>query len=274
VLGQGGATIGSLNNYLENGTANRRAFQTSGIGNGQTIAGAISGNTHGSAVRFGATPDYVVGLQLVTGRGKSLWLERASYPVMSDRFIADLNADLVRDDDVFAAAQVSLGAFGIIAALVFEAAEIYHLAFPTAREINQSQLNQELKALAKVSNDDETKYYHYEFIFNPYKLNPVLVAAAKKVPYSGHVPPKPPRWQLDGAGLIPSDNVPAWVLRLPIPKQITGYQWKWYRQHPLLEDWTGTPGQVFQRPHLISKASWKRRLPSLSMMRSRRWTSA
>jgi hypothetical protein len=107
-------------------------------------------------------------------------------------------------------------------------------------------LNQELKALAKVPNDDETKYYHYEFIFNPYKLNPVLVAAAKKVPYSGHIPPpKPPRWQLDGAGLIPSDNVPAWVLRLPIPKQITGYQWKWYRQHALLEDWTGTPGQVF-----------------------------
>jgi FAD binding domain len=246
VLCQGGATIGSLNNYLENGTANRRAFQTSGIGNGQTIAGAISGNTHGSAVRFGATPDYVVGMQLVTGRGKSLWLERASYPVMNDQFVADLKADLVRDDEVFAAAQVSLGAFGIIASLVFEAVNIYHLAFPTAREISQGQLDQELKALAKVSNDDDTKSYHYEFIFNPYKLKPILVAAAKKVRYSGHIPPpKPPRWQLDGAGLIPSDNVPAWVLRLPIPRQITSYQWKWYRKHALLEEWTGTPGQVF-----------------------------
>jgi FAD/FMN-containing dehydrogenase len=246
VLCQGGATVGKLNDYLENLTANRRAFQTSGIGNGQTIAGAISGSTHGSAVRFGATPDYVVGLQLVTGRGRSLWLERASYPVMSDQFIADLNADLVRDDDIFAAAQVSLGAFGIIASLAFEAVDIYHLAFPTAREINQVQLDQELKALATVSNDDDTKWYHYEFIFNPYKLKPILVAAAKKVPYSGHIPPpKPPRWQLDGAGLIPSDNLPAWVLRLPIPRQITTYQWKWYRQHALLEDWVGTPGQVF-----------------------------
>jgi hypothetical protein len=246
VLCQGGATIGSLNNYLENQTANRRAFQTSGIGNGQTIAGAISGSTHGSAVRFGATPDYVVGLQLVTGRGKSLWLERASYPVMSDRFVADLNADFIRDDDVFAAAQVSLGAFGIIASLAFEAIDIYHLAFPTAREISQVQLDQELRVLEKVSNDDDSKWYHYEFIFNPYKLRPILVAAAKKVPYSGHIPPpKPPRWQLDGAGLIPSDNLPAWVLRLPVPRQITGYQWKWYRQYALLEDWTGTPGQVF-----------------------------
>ena len=140
VLCQGGATVGKLNEYLENRTANRRAFQTSGIGNGQSIAGAISGSTHGSAVRFGATPDYVVGLQLVTGRGKSLWLERASYPVMNDRFIADLKADVVRDDDVFAAAQVSLGAFGIIASLVLEAIEIYHLAFRTAREINQSAI--------------------------------------------------------------------------------------------------------------------------------------
>ena len=218
VLCQGGATVGKLNEYLENRTANRRAFQTSGIGNGQSIAGAISGSTHGSAVRFGATPDYVVGLQLVTGRGKSLWLERASYPVMNDRFIADLKADLVRDDDVFAAAQVSLGAFGIIASLAFEANEIYHLAFPTAREINQEQLGQELETLADVSNEDDSKWYHYEFIFNPYRLKPILVAAAKKVPYSGHIPP--PRgapWELDSACLTPSDNLPAWVLRLPIP---------------------------------------------------------
>jgi hypothetical protein len=165
---------------------------------------------------------------------------------MNDQFVADLKADFVRDDEVFAAAQVSLGAFGIIASLVFEAVNIYHLAFPTAREISQGQLDQELKALAKVSNDDDTKSYHYEFIFNPYKLKPILVAAAKKVRYSGHIPPpKPPRWQLDGAGLIPSDNVPAWVLRLPIPRQITSYQWKWYRKHALLEEWTGTPGQVF-----------------------------
>jgi FAD binding domain len=246
VLCQGGATVGKLNEYLENRTANRRAFQTSGIGNGQSIAGAISGSTHGSAVRFGATPDYVVGLQLVSGRGKSLWLERASYPVMNDRFIADLNADLVRDDDVFGAAQVSLGAFGIIASLVFEAIDIYHLSFPTAREINQEQLDRELRALANVSNDDDNKWYHYEFIFNPYRLKPILVAAAKKVPYSGHIPP--PRgapWELDSACLTPSDNLPAWVLRLPIPRQITGYQWKWYRKNALLENWTGTPGQVF-----------------------------
>jgi hypothetical protein len=246
VLCQGGATVGKLNEYLENRTANRRAFQTSGIGNGQSIAGAISGSTHGSAVRFGATPDYVVGLQLVTGRGKSLWLERASYPVMNDRFIADLKADVVRDDDVFAAAQVSLGAFGIIASLVLEAVEIYHLAFRTAREINQSQLDEELKALAKVSNDDNTKSYHYEFIFNPYKLKPILVAAARKVPYSGHIPP--PRgapWALDGACLTPSDDVPAKFLRLPIPRLITEFQWNWYRENALLENWTGTPGQVF-----------------------------
>ena len=97
-----------------------------------------------------------------------------------------------------------------------------------------------------MSNEDDNKGYHYEFIFNPYRLKPILVAAAKKVPYSGHIPP--PRgapWELDSACLTPSDNLPAWVLRLPIPRQITGYQWKWYRKNALLENWTGTPGQVF-----------------------------
>jgi hypothetical protein len=37
VLCQGGATVGKLNEYLENRTANRRAFQTSGIGNGRAL---------------------------------------------------------------------------------------------------------------------------------------------------------------------------------------------------------------------------------------------
>ena len=73
VIAQGGVSIGELNVYLEVTAPGglRRALKTSGIGAGQTIAGAISGNTHGSAINFGATPDFVVALQFVTGSGKS-----------------------------------------------------------------------------------------------------------------------------------------------------------------------------------------------------------
>ena len=129
VVCQCGQSIGELNEDLEwaIGSPIRRALKTSGIGNGQTVAGAISGSTHGAALRFGSTPDFVVGIQLVTGRGKSLWLERASYPVLNDQFVANLSADVIRDDDVFEAAQVSFGSFGIIAAVAVETDPIYHL---------------------------------------------------------------------------------------------------------------------------------------------------
>jgi FAD binding domain len=246
VVSQCGKSMGELNAYLEATTANRRALKTSGIGNGQSVAGAISGSTHGAAIRFGSTPDFVVGIHLVTGRRKSLWLERASYPVMNDQFVADLEAEAFRDDDVFAAAQVSFGAFGIIAAVAIETDPIYHLEFPKAGEVNQNQLATELAHLATVKNNDETAPYHYEFIFNPYRKSMILVAAAKRIAFSGDKPPpEPPRWQIGGNGLAPGNHLPAAVLRLPIPRLITNFQWKWYRQNALLENCLGTPGQVF-----------------------------
>src|SRR4051812_38448522 len=72
VIAQSGMSIAELNAHLEYGKpiGFARALKTSGIGAGQTITGAVSGNTHGSAINYGATPDFVVGLQVVTGAGK------------------------------------------------------------------------------------------------------------------------------------------------------------------------------------------------------------
>jgi FAD binding domain len=248
VVCQCGQSIGELNADLEWAKSSpiRRALKTSGIGNGQTVAGAVSGSTHGSALRFGSTPDFVVGIQLVTGRGKSLWLERASYPVLNDQFVADLSADVIRDDDVFQAAQVSFGSFGIIAAVAVETDPIYHLKFPPAGRVTQDQLAKTLRRLAKVKNSDTTAPYHYEFIFNPYNRNVILEAAATRIAFSGDLPTPKPRWQIGGNGLAPGDHLPAAVLRwLPFPKKITKFQFDWYLKNALLENVTGTPGQLF-----------------------------
>jgi hypothetical protein len=165
---------------------------------------------------------------------------------MNDQFVTDLDAEAIRDDDVFAAAQVSFGAFGIIAAVAIETDPIYHLEFPKAGDMNQKQLAAELAALATVKNNDETAPYHYEFIFNPYRKSMILVAAAKRIAFSGDKPaPEPPRWQIGGSGLAPGNHLPAAALRLPIPRLITDFQWKWYRKNALLENCVGTPGQVF-----------------------------
>src|SRR4051794_15562352 len=104
VLAQGGMQIAELNAYLEllpHDVASKRALKAAGIGNGQTIAGAVSGNTHGSQINFGAMPDFVVGLHIATGSGRTLWIEKASRPVLNDDFAAGIGADLIRDDDIF-----------------------------------------------------------------------------------------------------------------------------------------------------------------------------
>jgi hypothetical protein len=210
------------------------------------VAGAISGSTHGAALRFGSTPDFVVGIQLVTGRGKSLWLERASYPVLNDQFVAKLSADMIRDDDVFEAAQVSFGSFGIIAAVAVETDPIYHLRFPPARKVTQDELGGTLSELAVVKNSDTEAPYHYEFIFNPYNRSVILAAAAARVPFGGDLRTPKPRWQIGGNGLAPGDHLPAAVLRwLPFPKEIAKFQFDWYLKNALLENVTGTPGQLF-----------------------------
>jgi hypothetical protein len=123
-LVQGGRNIRDLNDTVE---GDGQSLKTSGASNGQTIAGAISTSTHGSAFQYGSMPEFIVGIQLVTGPTTNVLLERASYPVVTAAFAAQLGARLIRDDDLFNAALVSFGSFGIVAALMVETVSIYLL---------------------------------------------------------------------------------------------------------------------------------------------------
>jgi len=119
-----GNSISALNNAL---FADRLSLKASGSNNGQTIAGALSTNTHGGAYRFGALAEMVVGLHLVVGPNKHVYLERQSQPVMKPGFAQMLDADLIQDDDLFNAALISFGSFGVIHGLMIEARELFIL---------------------------------------------------------------------------------------------------------------------------------------------------
>jgi FAD/FMN-containing dehydrogenase len=248
VLAQAGMQIAELNAYLElvpKDVARRRALRAAGIGNGQTIAGAVSGNTHGSQINFGAMPDFVVGLHLVTGSGRPLWIERASKPVLNEDFAAKLGADLVRDDDIFNAAVVSFGTFGIIAAMAVETRPIYHLAFPRIRDIRHDDLKTKLLGFGSADPDD----YHYEFIFDPHGRSQVAMEAGAPVVdfQEGFKTPKP-RWIVrDQNGYAPGVNVlrVLALLRFLPPRWLTGFQFKQYRRIALLDGVRGTPGQLY-----------------------------
>ncbi len=122
---QCGMSVYEVNKYLDQTYG--RALKTTGASNGQTILGAISTGTHGSAFNTGAMPDYVVGMHIIVGPDRHVWLERASQPAVSDDFVARLGADLVRDDVLFDSALVSFGSFGIIHAVLVETVPTYLL---------------------------------------------------------------------------------------------------------------------------------------------------
>ena len=61
------------------------------------------------------------------GCKRSLWLERASRPVVTPAFAAALGAELWRDDALFEAALVSFGSFGILHGLLIETEPLFLL---------------------------------------------------------------------------------------------------------------------------------------------------
>jgi hypothetical protein len=249
VLAQGGMQIAELNAYLElipQHVSKKRAIKAAGIGNGQTIAGAVSGNTHGSQLTFGAMPDFVVGLHIATGSGRTLWIERASRPVLNDDFVAELGAEAIRDDAIFNAAVVSFGTFGIIAAMAIETDPIYHLEFGPIGDIHHDDLKAKLLRFGKGETGD---LYHYEFIFDPHgRKQMAMEAGAPKKPYEDGVDTPKPRWIIrDKNGFAPGINIlrVAGLLRFLPPRIPTSFQFSQYRKLALLNEVRGAPGQLY-----------------------------
>lgn len=248
ILAQCGMSIGELNVYLEvtAGVGFRRALKTSGIGAGQTVAGAISGHTHGAAINFGSTPDYVVGLQVVTGSGHSIWIERASSPVLNDDFLHELGAQRMSDDDVFNAAIVSFGAFGIITAVALETDPIYHLEFAPVRDIKHEDLKQKL---SQFDFNTPAGLYHYEFVFDPYsRKREALEAVAVRVSYEMDQSVPKPVWIVrSDRGFALGEKAAAAFLGVTLlpPGKKTALQFQQYREKCILDNVRGTPGQLF-----------------------------
>jgi hypothetical protein len=147
---------------------------TSGASNGQTIVGAISTGTHGSAFDFGAVPEFVVGLHIIVGPDRHVWLERASRPVIADDLAATLGAELLRDDELFNAALVSFGNFGFIHGVMLETEDLFLLECHRQRLPFDSSLRNLMQTL------DFEKYeglpngherpQHLQVLLNPYDL--------------------------------------------------------------------------------------------------------
>ena len=212
VFAQCGNSVQELNNYLK---SVNKSLKTSGASNGQTIIGAIATGTHGSAIDFGATQDFVVGLHIIISPNMHVWLERSSSPVVSDSFVQRLQTKLVRDDDLFNAALVSFGSFGFIHGVMLETEDIYllecyRLRIPMDDALKHTMQTLDFSNAAFLPHGSE-RPFHFQAVVNQYDLKKgAYVMVMYKRPYTNNY--QPPVVDFTRAG--PGDDVPAFLGKL------------------------------------------------------------
>jgi len=250
---QCGNSIQELNRFLRN---KNRSLKTSGASNGQTLAGAISTGTHGAALNFGATQDFVKGLHIIVSPDKHIWLERESEPVISDSFAAELKTEIVRSDELFNAALVSFGSFGFIHGIMIETEPLYLLECYRERVPIDNSLKQIMETLdfngSSFPHGNETPH-HFQVLINPYDIDGgAYVTTMYKRPYRNDY--IPPVVNINAAG--PGADAPVFLGRvvdlLPgsIPALINMLISKSYAPYPKTE---GISGEIFTNTDLRGK---------------------
>ena len=134
-----GTTLKTLGQALH---AHGLAQENLGGIDAQSLAGAISTGTHGTGTRFGTLSTQVEGLTLVTATGELLECSSEQNP------------------DIFKAAQVSLGALGVIAKIKLRVVPAKRLYFKSHRE----RFSACLANLERYTQENS----HFEFFWFPH----------------------------------------------------------------------------------------------------------
>src|SRR5262249_20572387 len=111
-------------------------------------------------------------LHVVGAGGRHAWIERPSRPTMTQAFCDFLGAEPIRDEDLFLAAVVGFGSFGLIHAVVFEAAPLYLLQLCIKQfdypQVERASRPRDVTGLGLP--DGDTVPFHFEVVLNPYRL--------------------------------------------------------------------------------------------------------
>ncbi len=271
---QCGNTIIRINDYLEKESQPAKSLRASGGSNGQTIVGAFSTGTHGASIKFGALSEMVVGLHIVTGPDRHVYIERASRKITSDTFHQKVGAEVIFDDDLFNAALVSFGSFGIIHGVLLEVEDKFLLKqnlkrIPFDDALDQAVTQGNFNAIQHHMDFPVNSLYHFELAINPhdFAFNNVSKGTYLRVmskigvePYDPIVVTEEYSYGDDTLGLIQKvldgvEKAAGFLNRLLIPK-LVNVLFKVAYDRPELA--TGTIGETFNatkfRGQLLSAA--------------------
>ncbi|HVS67487.1 MAG TPA: D-arabinono-1,4-lactone oxidase [Mycobacteriales bacterium] len=133
----------------------------------QTVAGAVSTGTHGTGAALGGIATQVRGLQLVLADGSVVEVSESA------------------DPDLFQAARVGIGAFGIVTAVTLQCEPLFRL---TAVE-EPMPLEQVLDAFDELADSNE----HFEFYWFPH--TDVALTKRNNRPKTGQADARLSRWR-------------------------------------------------------------------------------
>lgn len=253
---QCGNSVAELNWYMFD---EGRSLPTSGASNGQTIAGAVSTGTHGSAIDVGSVADYVVAIHLVVSPTRHVWLERDSNPVVRDSRLPDpLGAEVIRDDAIFNACLVSFGSFGLIHGLVLEVSDKYFLNVFRKKMPFDSKMRDTLEDLDFSRLDlprPGDRPYHFQLVINPSEpdgdvfVTTMYRDATKR---AGSKLPDPPSSLTQGDNALAVAGFLTDVFHDLGPVLSKGLLAAGYGEK---DNISGTPGQIFRDTGLSGRAS-------------------
>jgi L-gulono-1,4-lactone dehydrogenase len=166
-----GTTVRALNAALD---ALGLAMPNLGDIDAQTISGAISTGTHGTGAGLGGLATFVEGIELVLADGSVVTCSAAERP------------------ELFAAARVGLGAFGVISTVTLRCVPAFTLA-ADEQPLPVEEVTERFAEFA-AAND------HFEFYWFPYGRNALVkrnnrVTGVTGAGAGGAVPPPMPAWR-------------------------------------------------------------------------------
>lgn len=267
---QCGNSVKAINAILEKRRSEQRSIIASGASNGQTIAGATQTGTHGGAFDTGAVHDAIAGLHIVTGPDRHVFIEKKSDRIVNDTFIRTFNiTEHIVDDDIFNAAVVGIGSFGIIHGVMLKTVPIFLLEKYRTRTEWTPQIKTALNTLdfdkfnlSPPQDPASSRMYHFQVIINPYNIGNgekgVYLNYMYKIPYRTDYPVR----TLSDRGYTYGDDtlgiVAGLLQNLPIfqraaikltVNQLINLQYPNGQQFP----WIGTMGETFNYTSLRGK---------------------